>query len=50
MAAFVLMLSAVVALLALNAPGVREWWLVDRCLDAGGRWDYQSARCNVPAR
>jgi len=49
-AAFTLVLSAVVALVALIGPGVREWWLADRCADSGGRWDFQSARCLAPAR
>jgi hypothetical protein len=22
-----------------------EWWQVDRCLDAGGRWNYETQIC-----
>ncbi len=39
----------VLALLVLAAIGggfwVRRFMLIDRCLDAGGRWDYERSSC-----
>jgi hypothetical protein len=39
-----LVLAAVIA----AAPGVRNWYLVDDCLDRSGAWDYESERCELP--
>jgi hypothetical protein len=27
------------------AIGVRHWLAIDRCLDLGGRWNYESGIC-----
>ncbi len=32
-------------LLALAYPQLREFWLVDRCLDEGGRWNAATYEC-----
>lgn len=46
-----LMLASVLLLLALGfvavlvGPSVATWIAVDRCLDAGGRYDYQTEKC-----
>lgn len=31
----------------LSFDAIREWWAVDRCLDAGGAWGYESSRCQM---
>ncbi len=33
------------AVLIFLANGVRRWLSFDRCLDAGGAWDYRSEDC-----
>ena len=41
---------AVLVAIALAVTLAVAWWirgqlLIDRCLDSGGRWDYDSAEC-----
>jgi hypothetical protein len=36
---------ALFALAAVAAPRIRQFILVDGCLDAGGRWDGAAFRC-----
>lgn len=48
--AIALVLALGAAVVAMVYPGVREWWEVGRCIDGGGRWDYQSNTCIAPLR
>lgn len=36
----------VVMILALGYPRLREWALIDACLDSGGAWDASHFECN----
>ena len=37
--------ALVVAALAVGALYAKHWVAIDRCLDNGGQWDYQSSEC-----
>lgn len=39
------LLVAVVMLVAVTAPAIREFFAVDACLDSGGVYDYASGQC-----
>jgi hypothetical protein len=41
-----LLVLGFVALVPLAAAAIREYVAVDRCLDAGGSYDYTAARCD----
>jgi len=43
-------MTLIFAALAAGAIYVQRWVAIDRCLDSGGAWDYQSARCQGGAR
>jgi hypothetical protein len=34
-----------ILLIGLGYPKVREWVLIDKCLDSGGAWSYQYFEC-----
>jgi len=39
-------LWAIIILFALwMVPYCKRWWEIDRCLDNGGRWDYENRVC-----
>jgi hypothetical protein len=44
----ILLLAA--ALLSLAAWRAKRWLDIDRCLDAGGRWDYSAQKCDFGER
>jgi hypothetical protein len=44
---YVILLAALVATTALIAVGFwyKDWLAIDKCLDNGGRWDYDKRIC-----
>jgi hypothetical protein len=40
-----LVLALAAAVVVMVYPAVRQWWDADRCVDGGGRWDYQTENC-----
>ncbi len=40
------LLTGLVAILVLSVPKLREFVLIDSCLDSGGRWEAREFRCN----
>ncbi|MBK7235482.1 MAG: hypothetical protein IPJ21_07620 [Sterolibacteriaceae bacterium] len=49
-AALAMVIALALAVAAMVYPALRQWWDVDRCVDGGGRWDYQSDSCVAPLR
>jgi len=45
MAGFIVGLMVIGLLVGLTAPRIARWLVVDRCIDAGGRYNYQLHRC-----
>ena len=45
MVGFVVVLVAAGLLLGLLAPRIRQYFAVDRCLDAGGSYNYRTRSC-----
>jgi len=40
-------LIGIALLVTLIAPKIVRFWHVDRCLDRGGRWNYDQGRCEL---
>jgi hypothetical protein len=41
---------AIGVLLAIAVQALNSWLSIDRCLDSGGLWNYQSDDCEVSLR
>jgi hypothetical protein len=44
-AAKLILLLVVIACAVAGALKVKEWIDIDRCLDSGGRWNYETKQC-----
>ncbi len=49
---WILIVSGLLLLLLLlfGLSRAKRWWEVDKCWDAGGRWDYAAAACDFGAQ
>ncbi len=45
-----IILSLLFVAVAAGAIFGKRWLAIDRCLDNGGRWDYQNSRCEGGTR